>query len=80
MLFKLLPFIALIGVGIKFLASIAALNARKKQLKARQAGRLDQYYADREAYWRKVDRICIVIIAGAAVWYVGGVLLWLFSP
>ncbi len=80
MLFKLLPFIALIGIGIKFLASIAALNARKKRLKAQQAGRLDQYYADREAFWRRVDRACIVIIAAAAVWYVGGVLLWLFSP
>jgi hypothetical protein len=80
MMFKLLPFIALIGIGIKFLASIAALSARKKRLKAQQAGRLDQYYADREAFWRKVDRACIVVIAAAAVWYVGGVLLWLSNP
>jgi len=78
-LFKLLPFIALIGLGIKFLASIAALNARKNRIKAEQAGRLGQYYAEREQFWRNIDRFCIFIIAGAAVWYVGGVLYWVFS-
>jgi len=77
MLFKLLPFIALIGIGIKFLAGIAALNAHKKLLKAQRAGRLDQFYADKEAFWHKVDRACIVIIAAAVVWYVGGLLFWL---
>ena len=79
MLFKILPFIALIGVGIKFLATIAAQNARKKRQKAEQAGRLDEYYADKEAFWRQVDRLCIIVIAVAAVWYVGGVLFWVFS-
>jgi hypothetical protein len=80
MLYKLLLSIVLIGVGIKFLASIAAHNARKKQLKAQQAGRPHESYADRGAFWRKVDRICIVMIGAAAVWYVIGVALWLFSP
>lgn len=79
MLFKLLPFIALVGIGMKFLASIAALNARKKRLKAQQAGRLHQYQADREAFWQKVDRACTFGIAIAATWYIGGVLFWLFS-
>lgn len=80
MLFKLLPFIALIGIGIKFVASFASLYARKQRLKAQHEGRLDQYYADREAFWRKIDRASVAIIAVVVVWYVAGVLLWLFNP
>ena len=79
MIFKLLPFVVLLGIGVRFLAGFAALNAKRKRLKAEQAGRLDQYYADREAFWRNVDRACIVIAAAAAVWYIVGILLWLFS-
>ena len=79
MIFKLQPFVVLLGIGVRFLAGFAALNAKRKRLKAEQAGRLDQYYADREAFWRNVDRACIVIAAAAAVWYIVGILLWLFS-
>jgi hypothetical protein len=77
MLFKILPFIALVGIGIKVLAGIAALNAQKKRLKAKQEGRLEQYYADREAFWRNVDRISMFAIAATVIWYIAGVLYWL---
>ena len=77
MIFKLLPFVVLLGIGIRFFASFAALNAHRKRLKAQQAGRLDQHYADREAFWRNVDRASVVVAAAAAVWYVAGVILWL---
>ena len=79
MIFKLLPFVVLLGIGVRFLAGFAALNAHRKLLMAQQDGRVDQYHADKEAFWRKVDRICIVVAAAAAVWYVVGVLLWLFA-
>ena len=80
MIFKILPFVVFLGVGIRFLASIAAMNARRKLLKAKQEGRVEQYYADKEAFWRNVDRISIVVAAAAAAWYVVGVALWLLGP
>ena len=46
-------------------------------LKAREEGRLEQYYADKEAFWKRVDRISIVVAAAAALWYVIGILNWL---
>ena len=46
-------------------------------MRAREEGRLEQYYADREAFWRRVDRISIVVAAAAALWYVYGVVTWL---
>ena len=80
MIFKLLPFIILLGIGVRFLAGFAAVNANRKRLKAQREGREDQYHADKEAFWRNVDRICIVVAVAAAVWYVVGVFLWLSSP
>ncbi len=80
MIFKILPLVVLLGVGVRFLASFAALNAHRKLLKAKQEGRVEQYYADKEAFWRRVDRICIVIAVVAAAWYVVGVALWLLGP
>lgn len=77
MIFKILPFIVALGVGVRFLAGFLALNARRKLLKARQEGRLEQYYADKEAFWKKVDRISIVVAAAAALWYVIGIVQWL---
>ena len=78
-IFKILPLIVFLGIAVRFVASFAAINAHRKRLKAQQAGRLDQYYAEKEAFWRKVDRGCIIIAAVAAVWYVGGILHWFFS-
>lgn len=77
MIFKILPFIVALGVGIRFLAGFLALNARRKLLKARQEGRLEQYYADKEAFWKRVDRISIVVAAAAALWYAVGIVYWL---
>lgn len=77
MIFKILPFIVALGVGVRFLAGFLALNARRKLLKAREEGRLEQYYADKEAFWKRVDRISIVVAAAAALWYVIGILNWL---
>jgi len=79
MLFKLLPFVVLAGIGIRFLASIAAVNAGRKRLKALQEGRLAGHYAEKEAFWRNVDRFTIVLIAIAAVWYIIGVVYWLLG-
>lgn len=78
-IFKILPFIVFVGAAARFLASFAAANAYRKKLKAQQAGRLNDYYAQKEAFWQKVDRISIVVAAIAAVWYVGGVLHWLLN-
>jgi hypothetical protein len=79
MIFKLLPFVVLLGIGVRFLAKVAAVNAQRKSLQAQQAGRVDQHYADKKAFWRKVDRACLVIVGIAAVWYVIGIVLWLFG-
>lgn len=80
MIFKILPFVVLLGVGLRFLAGFFALNAHRKLLKAKQEGREEQYYADKEAFWRNVDRACLVIAAAAAIWYVVGIALWLLGP
>jgi hypothetical protein len=61
MIFKLLPFVILLGIGVRFLTKIAAVNAQRKWLQAQQAGRVDQHYANKKAFWLKVDRACLVI-------------------
>jgi hypothetical protein len=79
MIFKLLPFLIALGVGLRFLASFLALNAQRKRLKAEREGRLEQYYANKERFWRRVDRVCTVLAVAAAAWYAVGVYLWLFE-
>ncbi len=79
MIFKFLPFVVLLGIGLRFLAKLAAINAQRKWLQAKQAGRLDQHLADKQAFWRNVDRACLVIVGIAAVWYVVGIGFWLFG-
>ncbi|MFT5507118.1 MAG: hypothetical protein ACI89J_000182 [Hyphomicrobiaceae bacterium] len=79
MIFKLLPLIVLLGIGIRFLAKVAAVNAQRKSLQAQQAGRVDQNAADKKAFWLKVDRACLVIGGIAAIWYVVGIVVWLYG-
>ena len=79
MIFKLLPLIVLLGIGIRFLAKVAAVNAQRKSLQAQQAGRVAQNAADKKAFWLKVDRACLVIGGIAAIWYVVGIVVWLYG-
>lgn len=77
MIFKILPLIVLLGIGVRFIAKIAAVNAHRKWLKAKQAGRLDQHLADKERFWRRVDQASIAVAAIAAAWYAVGIVMWL---
>lgn len=79
MIFKVLPFVILLGIAVRFLARALAVRAQVKQAQAKRAGRLDEYHAGREAFWSGIDRVCLVLIGVAGLWYVGAIVHWLMS-